>query len=140
MEMVELEQFRGRKNVLLYFYQRDGSPGCTTEAIEFTDAEDDFARLDTVIIGVSPDDCIKHQEFRDENGISICLLADLDSELGRRYGVVQEREMNGVVRIAIQRSTFVIDRAGVLRHTQYGVLPRGHAREMLGVVRKLKLA
>lgn len=140
MEPVELGQFKGKKNVLLYFYQRDGSPGCTTQATEFTDVEDDFARLNTVVIGVSPDDCIKHQEFRDENGISITLLADPDIEACRAYGVIQEREINGVLKTGIQRSTFVIDRAGVVRHARYGVAPRGHAREMLDVVRGLKLA
>ena len=140
LEPVELGQFKGKCNIVLYFYQRDGSPSCTTQATEFTDSEDDFARMNTIVIGVSPDDCIKHQEFRDEHGISIRLLADVDVEAARLYGVLQEREMNGIVKTGIQRSTFVIDRGGVVRHAEYGVAPRGHAREMLEVVRHLKLA
>jgi thioredoxin-dependent peroxiredoxin len=140
MESVDLAQFKGKKNVVLYFYQRDGSPGCTTQAIDFTDAEDEFARHNTIIIGISPDDCIKHQEFRDENGISICLLADVDGEAGRRYGVWHEREVNGVIKPSIQRSTFIIDKQGQLRTTLYGVSPRGHAREVLAAVKALKLS
>ena len=137
MEPIDIARYKGDKHIVLYFYQRDGSPGCTTEAVEFTDCEDEFKRLNTIVIGVSPDDCITHQEFRDENGVSIPLLADVDGEAGRLYGVLHEREVNGVVRHSIQRSTFIIDKDGNVRYAAYGVSPRGHAREMLDVVKEL---
>jgi thioredoxin-dependent peroxiredoxin len=137
METVELAQFKGTKNVVLYFYMKDGNPGCTAEAVEFTDIEGEFTKKNTVLIGVSSDDCLKHAEFRDEHGISITLLADVDGEVGRQYGAVQERELNGTMKWCVQRSTFVIDKKGILRHALYGVTPRGHAREVLELVKKL---
>lgn len=140
METVCLDQFKGHKNIVLYFYPKDGSLPCTMEAIEFTDQEEAFARHNTVVMGVSSDDCITHQEFRDSNGVSINLLADVDGEVCKQYGVWQEREMNGMIRRGIQRSTFVIDRDGVVRHAAYGVSPRGHAREVLNLVKELKLS
>jgi peroxiredoxin Q/BCP len=137
METVELDSFIGRKNVVLYFYPKDFGPGCTAEAIEFSDHADEFGKHDAVVIGVSADDCLRHAEFRDEHGIAIDLLADVDGEVCRQYGVWQEREANGQVRHCVQRATFVIDRKGVVRHALYGVNPRGHAREVLGLVKAL---
>ena len=137
MEAVDLARFVGEKNIVLYFYPKDGSPGCTTEAVEFSDHESEFTRRNTVVIGVSTDDCLRHAEFRDANGISVDLLADTDGEVCRQYGVLQEREANGVVRHSVQRATFVIDKKGMVRHALYGVNPRGHAREVLELVKKL---
>ncbi|MEO7403703.1 MAG: peroxiredoxin [Burkholderiales bacterium] len=137
METVELAQFVGKQNIVLYFYQKDGGPGCTTEAIEFTDIESEFTKRNTVVLGVSPDDCLKHAEFRDEHGISITLLADVEREVCRRYGVMHEREVGGQIKECVHRATFVIDKSGVLRHALYGVNPRGHAREVLELVRQL---
>ena len=76
MASVDLARFRGKRNVVLYFYPRDGTPGCTLQAAEFSDHEEEFTRHDCVVIGVSPDDCIRHAEFRDENGLSVMLLSD----------------------------------------------------------------
>ena len=138
MEAVDLDDFVGRKNVVLYFYVKDGSPGCTCEAIEFSDAEDEFVKLDTIVLGVSPDDCLTHADFRDANGLSVRLLADVDGEACREYGVWQARPSHGdEMRYGCQRSTFVIDKRGLVRHALYGVRPRGHAREVLDLVRKL---
>jgi peroxiredoxin Q/BCP len=137
MEMVDLSSFRG-KNVVVYFYPKDDTPGCTLEAIEFSDMEDEFARYDTVVIGISPDDCISHADFRDKHGLSIQLLADPEVEVGRKYGVWQEKEKDGVKKMGIVRSTFIIDRQGILRHALYGVNPRGHAAEVLNLVKGLK--
>ncbi|MBX9811868.1 MAG: peroxiredoxin [Burkholderiales bacterium] len=137
MNMVNLSSFRNHYNVVLYFYPRDDTPGCTMEAIEFSDLEDDFSRLKTVVLGVSMDDCLSHGSFRDKHGLCVRLLADADGEVCRRYGVIQEKEADGRKRICIQRSTFIIDRKGVLRHVFYGVTPRGHAAEVLNLVRKI---
>lgn len=137
MEAVDLSRLIDAQNVVLYFYPKDGSPGCTTEAVEFSDHEPEFAKRNTVVVGVSIDDCLTHAEFRDANGISVGLLADVDGDVCRQYGVLQERESNGAIRHCVQRATFVIDRKGVVRHALYGVSPRGHAREVLELVKKL---
>ena len=137
MNPVCLEHFRTRHHVVLYFYPHDDTPGCTLEAIEFSDLADQFEKLKAVIIGVSMDDCISHGTFRDKHGLSVQLLSDVDGEVCRRYGVVQEKEVEGKRRVGIQRSTFVIDAKGVIRHVCYGAAPRGHAHEILDVVRRI---
>jgi peroxiredoxin Q/BCP len=137
MESVELAAFRGRKNVVLYFYPRDGTPGCTLQAIEFSDHEDEFARHDCVVLGVSPDDCISHAEFRDKHGLSVCLLADPEAEVCQKYGVREVKECNGEKKNIIARATFVIDKKGRLRHALHGVNPRGHAMEVLELVKAI---
>jgi len=138
METVDLAEFLGKKNVVLYFYPRDGTPGCTLQATDFSDHEDEFARHDCVVIGVSPDDCLCHADFRDQHGVSIRLLADTENEVCRKYGVVHEKEANGGKKSCITRSTFVIDKHGVVRHVFYGVSPRGHAAEVLSLVKSLR--
>jgi peroxiredoxin Q/BCP len=138
METVELARFLGKQNVVLYFYPKDGTPGCTLQATDFSDHEDEFARHDCVVLGVSPDDCLCHAEFSDQNGISIRLLADTESEVCRQYGVVHEKETNGCKKSCITRSTFIIDKQGTVRHAFYGVNPRGHAAEVLNLVKSLR--
>ena len=138
MQTVDLAKLRGKKNIVLYFYPKDGTPGCTIQATEFSDHEEEFARYDCVIMGVSPDDCLAHAEFRDTNGVSIRLLADTDGEVCRKYGVLEERELNGQRRRSIVRSTFVIDKKGVVRHAFYDVNPRGHANEVLSLVKVMR--
>lgn len=136
MSIVELSQFRG-KNLVLYFYVRDDTPGCTTEAIEFSELERDFAKLGASVLGVSRDDCIKHGEFRDKHGISVRLLADKEQTTCAAYGVLQDKEVDGVMRKGVVRSTFIIDKQGVIRHALYGVPSRGHAAEVLKLVKEL---
>jgi peroxiredoxin Q/BCP len=138
MEMVSLADYRDKHHVVLYFYPKDDSPGCTREAIDFSDLEDEFAEFRTVIVGVSRDDCISHGNFRDKHGLSVRLLSDPDAEVCQKYGVLQEKEVEGVRRTGISRSTFIIDRSGVLRHVLYGVKSTGHAHEVLELVRRLK--
>jgi thioredoxin-dependent peroxiredoxin len=138
MQTVSLAAYRGKKNVVLYFYPRDGTPGCTLQAVEFSDHEDQFNKHGCVILGVSRDDCLTHASFRDKNGVSIALLSDLEGEVCRLYGVLQQKQIEGQRRECLVRSTFVIDKKGVLRHVAYGVNPRGQAAEVFDVVRKLK--
>lgn len=137
MEMVSLAEFRNRYNVVLYFYPKDDTPGCTREAIDFSDRENEFAALDTVVLGVSRDDCLAHGAFRDKHGLSVRLLSDADSEACEKYFVLQQREVEGVRRLGVMRSTFVIDRQGTLRHALYGVKAAGHADDVLELVRRL---
>lgn len=137
MEMVRLADFKGKHNLVVYFYPRDDTPGCTLQAVEFSDLEDEFARYRAVVIGVSRDDCLSHGSFRDKHGITIQLLADTEGDACRRYGVIQEKEVDGVRRTCIVRSTFVIDKKGILRHVLYGVTSKGHASEVLNLVKGL---
>jgi thioredoxin-dependent peroxiredoxin len=135
MEMVSLAAFRKRKNVVLYFYVRDDTPSCTMEALEFSDNQDRFESLDTVILGVSMDDCLSHGSFRDKHGLSVQLLADVEGEVCGRYGVLHDKELNGAKKTCIQRSTFVIDKSGTLKRALYGVSARGHAADVLDFVK-----
>ena len=137
MELVDIAQFQGKSNIILFFYPRDDAPCCTLQATEFSDHEDEFARLDCLIIGISRDDCIKHAEFRDKHGISVCLLSDAEGSACKQYGVWQAKEVNGVKKHGIVRSTFVIDKQGVLRLALYGVNAKGHALKMLRAVKEL---
>ena len=138
MQMVSLAEFRDRSNVVLYFYPKDDSPGCTREAIDFSDHDTEFEELRTAVLGVSRDDCLSHGAFRDKHGLSIRLLSDVESEVCEQYGVLQEKEVDGMRRVGIVRSTFIIDRNGHLRHCLYGVKSAGHVEEVLTLVRKLK--
>ena len=135
LNIVSLDSFRNQHNVVLYFYPRDNTPGCTMEAIDFSELEDHFKRLRTVVVGVSMDDCMSHGAFRDKHGLCVQLLADPDGEVCQRYGVLQEKETEGRKRTTIVRSTFIIDRKGLLKHALYGVSARGHAAEVLNLVK-----
>ncbi len=138
MQAVSLDGFRNRSNVVLYFYPKDDTPSCTMQAIDFSDTLDQFTALETVVLGISMDDCLSHGSFRDKHGLAMQLLADVDGEVCGQYGVLHEKEHDGSKKTCIQRSTFIIDKRGVLRHALYGVGPRGHAAEVLGLIRKMK--
>jgi peroxiredoxin Q/BCP len=135
MKMVSLGSFRNRRSVVLYFYPKDDTPGCTLEAIEFSEKEDEFGALKAVVLGVSMDDCLSHGAFRDKHGLAVQLLADAEGEVCRRYGVLHDKEAEGRKKTCIVRSTFVIDRKGMLKHALYGVNARGHAQEVLGLLK-----
>ena len=139
MEMLGLKDFKG-KNLILYFYPKDDTPGCTIQATEFSELEEDLGHLDTVVLGISRDDCISHAAFRDKHGLSVRLLADTEGEMCEKYGVWQEKEKDGVKKMGIVRSTFIIDKRGVLRHALYGVSPRGHAAEAMRLVKTMEQA
>ena len=136
MEMFKLSKLRG-KTVVLYFYPKDDTPGCTVEAIEFSDLEDEFIKLNSIILGVSKDDCGSHAAFRDKHGLAVNLLADVDGKVCEKYSVWQEKEKDGIRKMGIVRSTFVIDSEGALRHAQYGVAAKGHAAEILSLIKTL---
>lgn len=137
METVTLAEFKGRKIVVLYFYPKDDAPGCTQEANEFSDSGDGFAALDAVVIGISMDDCMSHAAFLDKHGLAVQLLADVEGEVCGNYGVLHEKEHEGSKKICIQRSTFIIDKHGIVRHALYGVSSRGHAADVFGLVKEL---
>ncbi|MCW8935444.1 MAG: peroxiredoxin [Gammaproteobacteria bacterium] len=136
-ETINLSDFNGNKNVVLYFYPKDDTPGCTIEANQFTDLVDEFTKLNTIIFGVSKDDTESHQAFIDKFNLKIDLLADTDGSLCDTYGVWQEKEKNGVKKMGIVRSTFIIDQSGKLADVEYGVAAEGHAQLVLDKIRKL---
>ncbi len=136
MSVVRLADYLG-KPLVLFFYVRDDTPGCTTEAIEFSDRESRFTRLGCTVLGISRDDCIRHGAFRDKHGITVRLLADKEGIACTAYDVLITREVDGLQRESVNRSTFVIDAAGTIRHALHGVTPKGHAEEILNLVKEL---
>ena len=137
-EVIRLVDFAGKNNVLLYFYPKDDTSGCTLEANQFTALAQEFANLDTVVLGVSKDSCQSHLDFIEKYQLKVALLADVDGELCDAYRVWQEKEKNGVKKMGIVRSTFLIDKSGVLRYVEYGVTADGHAQTMLDVVKRIQ--
>jgi peroxiredoxin Q/BCP len=127
---VTLHDFTGKQNVVLYFYPKDDTPGCTKEACAFRDMTPDFAARDTVILGVSPDSVASHQQFAAKHTLPFPLLADEDGSVSRRYGSWQDTA-EGASRTGTTRNTFVIDRAGVVRRVYPAVKVEEHAPEVL---------
>ncbi len=136
-QLVSLNDYVGNKNVVLYFYPKDDTPGCTIEANDFTAMAKEFDDLDTVIVGVSKDTCASHREFIGKYGLNVELLADTSGDLCENYGVWQEVEKEGVKKMKIVRSTFIINKDGALEEALYGVNHEGHAQEILEKVKAL---
>ena len=137
MESIDIAKYQGKNNVILFFYPRDDTPACTLEATDFSDHEEEFSKLGCTVMGISRDECIKHAEFRDKHGISVRLLSDSEGTACKQYGVWQAKEVDGVKKFGIVRSTFVIDKQGVLQHVFYGVNAKGHALDVLRAVKEL---
>ena len=135
MEYRTLDDFAGSM-LIMYFYPKDDTPGCTIQANDFTELMDEFESEGARIVGVSGDDCFSHQAFREKFGLKITLLADVEREVCSQYGVIQEKEKDGVRKVGIVRSTFLIDSGGVIRYAEYGVAPKGHARKLLELIRR----
>lgn len=138
MEIFDLAAERGLHHLVLVFFPHANRPGCTLQAADFSDHEDEFARFGCIVVGISPDDCMTHADFRDRHGLSIRLLSDEDAEVCQQYGVWQSRKVDGIERTGVVRSTFIIDRDGVIRHVLRDVSPRGHAAEVFNLVRNLE--
>lgn len=137
MTRFRLAHCQGKTHVVLYFYPKDDTPGCTLEALEFTDLQAEFSALDTEVVGISRDSCLSHGAFRDKHGIAVRLLADTEGEVCAAFGVWQEKERQGEKRMGILRSTFILDKQGVVRQALYDVKPKGHAAQVLELVRQL---
>ena len=132
---VKLSSFRGEKNVVLYFYPKDMTPGCTTEACDFKDQHKKFK--DTIVLGVSIDSAERHQKFIDKYDLPFDLIADTDQKVVNKYGVWQEKSLYGKKFMGIVRSTFVIDKTGVIRKIFPKVKVKGHVSEVLDVLKTL---
>ena len=133
-ETLSMDDFKG-KNVVLYFYPKDMTPGCTTEACDFRDFHGDFETLNTVVLGVSADPISDHVKFTDKHNLPFPLLADVNHELAEAYGVWQEKTSFGKTYMGIIRSTFVIDGKGVIRRTWPKVKVEGHVQEVLEFIK-----
>ncbi len=126
-QTVSLSDFIGKKNVILYFYPKDDTSGCTIEANQFTALKEQFDAIDTVILGVSKDDAQSHTDFINKFDLTINLLADTDGKLCESYAVWQDKGKDGNVKMGIVRSTFIIDKSGIIKSAEYGVKADGHA-------------
>jgi thioredoxin-dependent peroxiredoxin len=127
---VSLSDFRGRK-VVLYFYPKDDTPGCTTQACELRDSADTFDARDAVVLGVSPDSAASHRKFADKYDLSFTLLADVDHEVAEAYGVWKEKSMYGRKYWGNERTTFVIDEQGRIAKVLPKVKPSEHVEQVL---------
>lgn len=135
--LVSLSAYRDKKNVVLFFYPKDNTTGCTIEAVDFTEMIDDFKAYDTVILGINRDSCESHADFRDRHGLAVRLLTDIDDEVCRTYCVWREKEAHGEKKMGVLRSTFFIDKKGLIQWAQYDVKPKGHAEQVLNLVRTM---
>lgn len=127
---IQLKELRGSK-VVLYFYPKDATPGCTTEGQDFRDLHAKFRRSKTLILGVSRDSIASHEKFRQKHGFPFDLLSDPDEKLCRQFDVIHEKTLYGRKFMGIERSTFLIDEAGKLRQEWRKVKVAGHAAEVL---------
>lgn len=135
-ETVRLGGLRGEV-VVLYFYPRDNTPGCTQQGQDFRDRHEAFRAAGARVLGVSRDSVRKHENFRSKHGFPFPLLADEDETVCRAYGVLKEKKLYGKTHLGIERSTFLIDAEGVLRREWRGVKVTGHIDEVLAAVRAL---
>ncbi|MBD8071193.1 thioredoxin-dependent thiol peroxidase [Bacillus sp. PS06] len=134
-EKVKLSDFQG-KHVVMYFYPKDMTPGCTTQACDFRDFYQDFSELDCVILGVSPDPVAKHEKFRDKYNLPFLLLVDDEHQVAEKYGVWKLKKNFGIEYMGIERSTFVIDKEGNLVKEWRKVRVKGHVEEALNYVKE----
>jgi peroxiredoxin Q/BCP len=133
---IRLSDLAGR-NVVLYFYPKDSTPGCTKEGIAFTEVYPELERLDAVVLGVSRDGLKSHENFKAKQGFAFDLLSDKEEEACRAYDVIRPKKMYGKEVIGVERSTFLIDKQGVLRGEWRKVKVDGHAQDVLEALQKL---
>ena len=133
---VSLSQLAGQK-VVLYFYPKDDTPGCTLEGIDFTRLRDDFAKAGTVVIGASKDSVKSHDKFCKKHGLGVILVSDEGSDVSERYGVWAEKSMYGKTYMGIDRTTVLVDKSGKVARVWPKVKVAGHADEVLAAAKAL---
>jgi thioredoxin-dependent peroxiredoxin len=136
-QTIQLKALRGQ-NVVIYFYPKDSTPGCTTEGQDFRDLHSKFRRQKTVILGVSRDSLASHEKFKAKQAFPFELISDPDEVLCRQFDVIQEKTLYGRKFMGVERSTFLIDTAGKLRREWRKVKVKNHAAEVLEAVKALK--
>ena len=129
-KQVSLKDYRGKK-IVLYFYPKDGTPGCTTEALEFRDIAEQFAKEGAVILGISKDSVTSHRKFKEKHQLPFTLLSDPESKVLNEYGVWKEKVLYGRKFMGTERTTFLIDEKGIIRKIYTKVKPEGHAQTCL---------
>lgn len=134
-EDISLEDFKG-KNVVIYFYPKDNTSGCTTEAVEFRDLHDEFKKLDTVILGISRDSLKSHAKFREKQDLPFLLLSDEDEEVHKLFDVMKPKKMYGREYIGVERSTFVFNKEGELVKEYRNIRAKGHAAKVLEFIKE----
>lgn len=127
---VSLSDYQGKK-IVLYFYPKDGTSGCTREAVEFRDLTKEFEKEGAVILGVSKDTVKSHQKFKQKHGLSFTLLSDPEGKVLKEYGVWKEKKLFGRTVMGTERTTFIIDEKGILQKEYRKVKVRGHAQACL---------
>ena len=134
---IRLSQFKGEKNVVVYFYPKDDTPGCTTEACGFRDDLQAFEAADTVILGISPDSVASHEKFAKKYDLTFPLLADEDHKICEKYGVWVEKNMYGRKYMGVHRATFLIDKQGKIAAAWPKVKVKGHVEAVAAAVAEL---
>ena len=134
---VKLSQFKGNQNVILYFYPRDNTPGCTTEACGFRDSSGEFNKADTVVLGVSTDSVDSHRKFAEKFDLPFSLLSDADHEVAEKYGVWVEKSNYGKKYMGLQRATFLIDKSGKVAAVWPKVKVAGHVEAVTEALAQL---
>ena len=133
---VKLSDLKG-KPVVLYFYPKDDTPGCTKEACAFRDRQSELQELGAIVLGVSPDDATSHRKFSDKFSLNFPLLADIDHKIAEKYGVWREKNMYGKVAMGIQRSTFLIDSSGIVAKVWKKVSVDGHDQQVIDALKEM---
>jgi len=135
---VSLKDLLGKKNLILYFYPKDMTPGCTTEACSFRDNIEAIRRLGAQVVGISGDSSTSHQKFVDKHALNFPLLADVGNEVGKRYGVYKKKSLYGREFMGYERTTVVIDKEGVIRKIFPKVKVNGHTAEVMAALKQLR--
>lgn len=135
-EMVSLKSFKNRKSVVLYFYPKDDTPGCTKEACGFRDLTAEFEAAGAVIVGISNDPVDSHVKFREKFKLPFELLADEDASVSKAYGVYKQKNLYGKKYMGIERTTFIVDRTGRIAQIYPKVKVEGHVADVLSFLRE----
>ena len=135
-EPISLKQFKGKKTVVLYFYSKDETPGCTREAKDLRDLAAEFEQQNVVILGVSTDTMEAHHKFRDKHHLPFALLSDEDAAVAKLFGVYKLRNLYGKKYMGVERTTFVIDKTGRIAQIYAKVKVEGHAQDLIEFVRE----
>lgn len=134
---ISLSDYRGRQNVVLYFYPKDMTPGCTRQACYFRDTQGEFEEVGAMILGVSLDSIESHEKFAAKHGLQFPLLSDSDKNVSTAYGVFKQKSLYGKTFLGIERTTFAIDKSGIIRRIWHKVKVEGHIDEVLEYVKQL---
>lgn len=129
-ETISLNSFKD-KNILIYFYPKDSTPGCTKQAIGFTEHADEFEKRNTIVLGISPDSLASHEKFIKKHSLNVILLADEEKQAIESYGVWKEKKMYGRTFMGVERSTFLVDRTGTVKAIWRKVKVAKHIQEIL---------